>query len=209
MKKIALIAAVVVVVVVAAAIAGVVVFRSTAEEAGSSRVVNEVSPKAAKSLQAKIDAIKKAEENADRPPHASRVELSEAELESYVLFSLKENIPARIDSIDVQLTRGTVAADTQITFASSGNGNPMVDALVGGTHNLFVKGKLVGESGRGKFDLEEIRVDGIPVPKILIQTLFDKYVKPKYPDADLKEPFDLPWGIEDLTIEQARAAVAY
>ncbi len=77
------------------------------------------------------------------------------------------------------------------------------------THNLFVKGKLSGEDGRGKFDLEDIKVDGIPMPKILIQTLFTKYVKPKYPEADLKEPFDLPWGIRAIDIQQGKAKITY
>ena len=85
----------------------------------------------------------------------------------------------------------------------------MVDALVGGTHNLFLKGKLVGREGRGKFDLQEIRVDGIPVPTILIQTLFKKYVQPKYPEADLNEPFDLPWGIQEIRLEPGKTTAVY
>ena len=110
------------------------------------------------------------------------MELSETELESYLLYSLKEDIPAQIDSADVQLGQDTVGLDTQITFTSNATGNPVVDALVGGTHNLFVKGKLVAQEGRGKFDLQDVRVDGIPVPNILIQSLIKRYVKPKYPD---------------------------
>lgn len=204
MKKIAVIAGLLIAV---AAIAGVIVFRGiSAEEVASA---HDVSPKAAQVLQAKIDAVKKAEEDPDRRPGATRVELSDAELESYVLYSLREQIPAQIDSIDVQLGAGTIGADTQITFDSKGTGNPIVDSLVGGTHNLFVKGKLAGAQGRGKFDLEEVRVDGIPVPNILIQTLFNKYVKPKYPEADLRAPFDLPWGIEEITLLQGKAIVVY
>jgi hypothetical protein len=101
-----------------------------------------------------------------------------------------------------------VASDTQLTF-NNATGNAMFDALLGGTHNLFIKGKLAGDAGRGKFDLQEVRVDGIPVPTILIQTLFEKYVKPKYPEADLKEPFDLPWGIEQITLDAGKATVVY
>lgn len=205
MKKILVV--VIVLAIAVAAVAGVMVFRSiTAQDVASA---HDVSPKAAQVLQNKIDAVKKAEEDPKRPPSATRVELSEAELESYVLYSLREKIPAQIDSIDVQLDPGTIGADTQITFDSKGTGNPIVDALIGGTHNLFVKGKLAGSEGRGKFDLEEVRVDGIPVPNMLIQTLFKKYVKPKYPDADLNEPFDLPWGIEEITLLQRKAIVAY
>ena len=191
-------------------VAAVFVYR--AMPAGSAVAAEEnekVSAKAAKSLQDKIDAIKKAENIPDRAPGASRVEISEIELESYMLFKLKEDIPARMDSFDVQLEPGTVAAQTQLTFTSDATGNPIIDAVVGGTHDLFVKGSLRGSQGRGKFDLLEVHVDGIPVPMILMQTLFDKYVKPKYPDADLKEPFDLPWGIEELSLERGKAIVAY
>ena len=192
------------------AIAGVFALRGI--PTGSTVAAEEndtVSPKAAKSLQDKIDAIKKAKDMPDRPPRESRVELSEVELESYMLFSMKDQIPAQMDSFDVQLEPGTVAAQTQLTFSSDATGNAIVDAVVGGTHDLFIKGSLQGSEGRGKFELLEIRVDGIPVPKILIESLFDKYVKPKYPDADLKEPFDLPWGIEELTLEQGKAIVTY
>ena len=206
MKKIALIGMAGLAMV---AIAGIILFRTIAAKEVPGRLVMQVSPKAAQSLQEKIDAIKKGEDNPDHQPGSSSVELSEAELESYLLYSLKEDIPVQIDSADVQLGEDTVALDTQITFAANATGNPMVDALVGGTHNLFVKGKLAGAQGRGKFDLQEVRVDSIPVPNVLIQTLIKKYVKPKYPDADLNEPFDLPYGIWELKLESGKATVVY
>jgi len=206
MKKLGLAVACVLLLAVAAAF----VYRAMPASSAVAAEENEkVSAKAAKSLQDKIDAIKKAENDANRAPGATRVEISEVELESYMLFKLKEDIPARMDTFDVQLEPGTVAAQTQLTFTSDATGNPIIDAVVGGTHDLFVKGALRGSQARGKFDLLEVRVDGIPVPMILMQSLFDKYVKPKYPDADLKEPFDLPWGIEELTLEKGKAIVAY
>jgi hypothetical protein len=190
------------------AVAGVVVFRTIAAKEASA-VVLEVSPKAAKSLQQKIDAIKSAENSPQHKRGSSRVQLSEAELESYLIYSLQDDIPAKIDSANVQLAGDTVGLDTQLTFTSNATGNPVVDALVGGTHNLLFRGKLVAEHARGKFDLEDVRVDGIPVPNIFIQTLFKKYVKPKYPEADLSEPFDMPWGIEELKIDNGKATVVY
>jgi hypothetical protein len=190
------------------AVAGVVVFRTIAAKEASA-VVLEVSPKAAKSLQQKIDAIKAAENSPQHKHGSSRVQLSEAELESYLIYSLQDDIPAKIDSANVQLAGDTVGLDTQLTFVSNATGNPVVDALVGGTHNLLFRGKLVAEHARGKFDLQDVRVDGIPVPNIFIQTLFKKYVKPKYPEADLTEPFDMPWGIEELKIDNGKATVLY
>ena len=191
------------------AIAAVIVFRTIAAKESLGRLGMQVSPKAAKSLQEKIDAIKNANETSSHTRPPTRIEISEIELESYLLFSLKDDIPAKIDSAEVQLGPDTVALDTQITFGPNSTGNPMVDSLIGGTHNLFLKGKLVAEQSRGKFDLQEIHVDGIPVPNILIQALFKKYVKPKYPEADLNEPFDMPWGIQELRLEPGKATVIY
>ena len=189
------------------AITGVLVLRTMAAKEPSP--LTDVSPKAAKVLQEKIDAIKDAEDNPKHKRGSTRVEISEVELESYLLYSLKEDIPAQIDTADVQLDSDTVGLDTQITFTSNATGNPVVDALVGGTHNLFLKGKLVAHDRRGKFDLQDVRVDGIPMPNILIQALIKKYVKPKYPEVELNDPFDMPWGIEGLKIEPGKATVVY
>ena len=191
------------------AIAGIIAFRTIAAKEAPGELSKDVSPKLAKSLQAKIDAVRNASRDPNHKPGSKRLELSEAELESYLLYSLKDDIPAQIDTAEVQLAADTISLDTQITFASNATGNAMVDALVGGTHNLFLKGKLIGRQSRGKFDLLEVRVDGIPVPIVLIQALLKKYVKPKYPDVDLNAPFDLPWGIEELKLDSGKATVVY
>src|SRR5262249_23609411 len=139
------------------AIAGVIVFRTIAAKE-SNAGVKEVSPKAAKALEEKINRIESAQHSPAHKHGSSRVEVSEAELESGLLYSLKDDIPAQVDSADVQIGTDTISLDTQITFSPNATGNPMVDTVVGGTHNLYVKGNLVGEHARGKFDLLEVRV---------------------------------------------------
>jgi hypothetical protein len=204
MKKVVLIVLTgVAIMAVGGVIAFVVVAAKTAAHTKS------VSQKSAQSLQTKIEAIKKAATTPGHKRGSSSVELSEDELESYVVYSLKHDIPAQIDSIDVQLAPDIVSSGTQITFNSNATGNPVVDTLVGGTHNLFLKGKLVGHEGRGKFDLQEVQVDSIPVPNVLIQALIKRYVKPNYPEVDLNEPFDLPWEIQELKLEHGKATVVY
>jgi hypothetical protein len=189
------------------AIAGGIVFYGVA--ANSESRSHDISEKAAKSLQSKIDAIKKASDNPNHKRGSARVQLSESELESYVFYSLKDDIPAHIDSVEVQAGEDTVGCDTQITFNSNATGNPVFDTLVGGTHNLSLKGKLIARDSRGRFDLQEVRVDGIPVPNVLIQALIKRYVKPKYPEVDLNEPFDLPWDIQEVKLEPGKATVVY
>jgi hypothetical protein len=166
------------------------------------------SEQAAKSLQQKIDAIKAAEAKGDgRSPET--ITVSEEELRSYVLLEMRDEIPARIDSLNVHLTEGAVAADTRLTFGPDSTGNVLVDVLISGTHDLFVKGKLAASSRRGRFELQEVKVDGIPVPKILIESLIAKYVNPEYPDVDIDKDFEMPWGIDALTIAPGKATIVY
>jgi len=193
-------------VVVVAAAAGILGLKFFAAEPVSAQ--EAVSERAARTLQEKIDAIQAAETAKNRE-RTQTVEVSEVELESYVLYSMRDQIPAKVDSIDVTLTPGVVAADTKLTFPSDATGNPLVDVLVAGTHTFYLKGKLSASDKRGRFDLQEVRVDGIPVPLVLIETLVEKYVKPKYPEVDLKEPFPMPWGMESLTITAGKATIVY
>src|SRR5262245_46403633 len=117
MKKLACCA----VAVILTGAAAVLTLRFFAAEPVSAQ--NDVSERSAKSLQMKIDAIQAAETVKDRQG-TETVEVSESELESYVLYSMRDLIPARVDSIDVQLTPGAVAADAKLTFPSDSTGNP-------------------------------------------------------------------------------------
>ena len=187
-------------------LAAIVVFKTYPVRSASAGA--QVTNRAAETLESKIQAIKKAEtDTKNRPP--SRVEISEAELESYVMVYLRKDIPVDINSVRVQLTPGVIATDAKLTIPNVSTGNPLVDALVNGTHNIHIGGKLTAARGEGKFDLQSVTVDGIPVPNILIDTLIQKYAKPKYPEVDLKEPFELPWGIEAIDIGLHKATVTY
>src|SRR5436309_1692183 len=89
-------------------IAGVFVFHSirAQDTLGASRV----SKRSAESLQTKIDKIKANDVSPDPSRAKKEVEVSEAELESYVVFSLRDKIPVQLDSFAVQLTPGAVSA---------------------------------------------------------------------------------------------------
>jgi len=201
MKKAAITAGLVLIV-----LAAIVVFKSFPVRSASAGAQN--AERAAASLESKINTIKKAD--ADKKRHErARMDITEAELESYVMVYLRKDIPIQIESVRAHLTPGIVAADTRLTIPAGTTGNTLVDALVTGTHNLLISGKLTTAKGEGKFDLQSLSVDGIPVPNILIDALLRKYAKPKYPDVDLKEPFDLPWGIQSIDIGQGKATVTY
>src|SRR5437773_3493626 len=83
--------------------AALVVFRSISAQESSAES-RSVSRRAAQSLQNKIDDIHKIETSGDSLHRDNEVEVNEAELESYVLFELRDKIPAQLDNLNVQLT---------------------------------------------------------------------------------------------------------
>ena len=192
------------------AIAGVVVFRT--HRGQRVRRVQKFLQKPRRSLQEKIDADQGGRGRSQRtnPAHPA-CELSEVGTGILLLYSLKEDIPAP-RSIRRTFNSGPTrsALDTQITFHFKRH-RQSGGRCVGRRHAQFVlqRQDSLRTKRRGKFELQEVRVDGIPVPNILIQALFKKYVKPKYPDVDLNEPFDMPWGIEELKVEPGKATVVY
>lgn len=198
-KAIAITAAVVLVVVAVVAVIRYLSVDNADAAQGAAR---------AASLQAKIDSVKQGNSGKAHSP-VQMLEISEAELEAYVMVVLRDKIPFHVESMRVQLTPGIVSADTRLTIPGGGTGNPIVDAIVGGTHNLLVRGKLSGAKGKGQFVLEGVQVDRIPVPSILVDTLIKKYARPQFPDTDLKKPFVLPWGIQAIDIGEGKAIITY
>ena len=166
---------------------------------------------AANSLFDKIVAIRDAENSSTRSlDEAATILVTETEMESFVFFSMGDEIPARVDSIDVTVEAGTIAAATELTFDSeASSGNPIVDLLLQSPHSLFVKGALEGHDGEGTFRLQQVRVDGFPVPVVVVEILVDRYVNPRFPEVDLDEGFLIPWGIEEIVLTPDGAEITY
>ena len=170
----------------------------------------EVSPEAAESLDRKIASIRQAESEPERNGSATTtIEITEIEMESFILYEMEDDIPATVESIDVGIGAETISALTELTFSAEETGNFMLDFLMGGTHSLFVEGRLEAEEGRGKFELRGVRVDGLPVPIVLVEALIDRFVTPRYPKVDLDEPFDVPWGVEKVVLSPSLATITY
>jgi hypothetical protein len=170
----------------------------------------EISPVAADSLGLKILFIEQAARDTSRTEGEESVNVSEVEMESFVLYWMKVENPPRVESIDVTVAEGLISAETSLTFDEENpTGSVIVDTLFAGTHTLFVQGALRGRAGRGVFELREVRVDEFTVPLVVIEVLISSFVTPRYPAVDLDEPFTIPWGIEEIRLVPGRAEIEY
>ena len=122
-------------------------------------------------LQQKIDAIKDASRSIPSTnPDPREWKSRKSELESYLLYSLKEEIPAPMDTADVQLAERTVSLETQITFTSNATGNPSSMRWLAALTICSSKANSSAQRHAANSILQDVRVDGIPVPNVLIQT---------------------------------------
>src|SRR5438874_189373 len=114
-------------------------------------LLQQPSFKLAEGLQKKIEVMR-AKQSASVKGKRDQMEISNAEVESYILFLLQQKkVTAKLDSVDVQFVPADVAMDTQMTLGPGTTGSYIVDRIIQGTHRLFVKGKFAGGAGRGKF----------------------------------------------------------
>ena len=97
-----------------------------------------------------------------------------------------------IDMDDVQLTG--------LTFQ-------MFKALLSGTQVLETMGKFSISNGKGIYTLQSAQVNGISVPAIVANAVISFLGKVQPPYVDVTEPFDLPYGIIDITIASDQVVI--
>ena len=55
--------------------------------------------------------------------------------------------------------------------------------------------------------MEAVSLDDIPVPRVVVEFLIERYLKARYPNAAVDRPFRLPFSIDTLSVEDGSIAV--
>ncbi len=143
-----------------------------------------------------------------------RTVFTQSEMNAYLQHRAATWLPAgltnpRLDFVDVNRVATTVVADLDSVRRRSSGGWFDPTAYLRGRLPVHVVGTLVTSRGRGRFDLEQATVDGIPVPSIFIQELLAYYTStPDQPSGvRLDQPFELPSAIERIDVRAGQATV--
>jgi hypothetical protein len=150
-----------------------------------------------------------------RQPVARSTRISEAELNAYLRYHARDQMPAGL-------------ADPHIAILGDGrlNGRAIVDldavrqqraasswldpmAYLTGRLPISVTGVLRTANGVGRFDLETAEISGVPVPKSVLQELLTYYSRtPENPKGvGLDDPFELPAAIREIRVATGHAVV--
>lgn len=143
-----------------------------------------------------------------------RTEITDDELNSYLRFHAKDQLPAGV--VDPTLNAlgdgrvgGRVIVDLDVVRKQKQRGwlDPM--GYLTGQLPVTATGRLTTKDGVGRFELESAEVSGITVPKTLIQELLTYYSRtPENPAGiNMDEPFELPSRIREIRVGRAQSTI--
>jgi hypothetical protein len=163
-------------------------------------------------FESKLDAIVARGAARQAPP--LRTTLSEAELNAYLFYRIRAQLPVGVMDPAISILgsgrlEGHAIVDLYVVRQSRSRGwfDPM--RLLRGRLPVAATGVLRTAEGVGRFELESASVSGVPVPKSLLQELVSYYSStPDNPSGvALDEPFTLPAGIRDIEVWAGQAVI--
>jgi hypothetical protein len=164
-------------------------------------------------LQAKLDKITKKPAAAGKAPVTTAI--TETEVNSYLQFELKDQIPEGVTDPWVSiLENGRLAGKATVDLARVGKSRKsggMLDPFnfLTGSLPLAVNGVLKTQNGIANFAVESASISSVPVPVWMLQEIVSYYSKsessPK--GVAIDKPFALPNGIREIRTARGQATV--
>jgi hypothetical protein len=173
----------------------------------------QISREQGNSLARKIDAIN--ENAAAKLATPKRTPVNEPEVNSYLAFNIKEKIPRGLTQPQIRMVgdgqlAGRVFVDMD-DFKRGRSSGGMMDPLnyISGQVPLTARGVLTTRDGKGRFQLTGAEMNGVPVPKAVVQELVSFFSRTaNNPNGfNLDEPFNLPAKIREITVNPGASVV--
>ena len=146
---------------------------------------------------------------------ARRTTITENEVNAYLTFDSKDQLPAGVVEPSVTIVgggrlsgRAVVDLDAVRKSKASASILDPVNYLTGRLP-VTATGTLRTQNGMGQFQLESAAVASVPIPKILLQEIVSYYSKSaeKPSGIGLDDPFALPARIREILVERGQAII--
>ena len=177
-------------------------------------------PQAAEAFSRKISLIAQHASAAEtRSPQAvggRRTPVTEAEVNSWFVYRAQPLLPAGLTQPKVTIigngkVMGLATVDLEAIGKKRSSGGGALDlwSYLGGRVPISVTGILHTKDGRGRFELTDAEVSGVPLPKTLLQEVVSYYTRtPDHPQGlRLDDAFELPAQIKQIEVGQGQAVV--
>lgn len=146
-----------------------------------------------------------------------KVQVSEAELNSYINLSMAPKIPPGVTAIEFHFDNERIGAKALVDLervqghlpASPSPWSPF--SLLSGRVLVELKGKLTNTDGFGTFAVEEVRVGAVPIPASFLAQAVSSATKTRdNPQGfDILSPFRLPYSVRRVRLQPGRAVLEF
>ena len=139
---------------------------------------------------------------AQEHPDPAPTEFTEQELNSY-FASGNVDLPAGVQSVAFQEQPGVIIGTSRVDFdrikAGKNSYNPLL-SVFSGLHDVVVTAHAHGAQGQGLVHVDSVSIDGVEIPRFVLELFVEKYLKPKYPNIGIDSRFALPARVDAATI---------
>ncbi|MBI4443341.1 MAG: hypothetical protein HY649_08205 [Acidobacteria bacterium] len=135
-----------------------------------------------------------------------QVRITEAEANSYLHYQIAPQFPAGLSNVRLKFQPDRLQGSAEVDFDQLGKSlrrppNPFLDFLFQGVRMLEVAGDFYSSEGMGQFHLETVSLDGVILPPVVVDFLIESYLKARFPNVAIDQPFPLPYSLEKVTVE--------
>lgn len=185
---------------------------SSSPQAIASNAGGELSPAAARALEAKIQALSSSPAAAPAPASFPPIVITDLEANSYLKYYGREFLPPGVSDAEVHIHPNQVSGAAEVDFGQLNSGAAKTDdwgasilaALLKGKQRVSANGKLETGNGQGKVTIENVQFGTAEVPDWLVSPLLDNYVQKRY-KIDLSKPLVLPDHVTRVELGDGRA----
>lgn len=98
---------------------------------------------------------------------------------------------------------GELTANARVDFDQIKSGHNSLNPLLtvfAGVHDIVVAAHAHGADRKGFVRIDSVSLDGVEIPRFLLQLVAEKYLQPKYPGIGLDSQFPLPDHVDSAVI---------
>jgi hypothetical protein len=136
------------------------------------------------------------------PVDTSPTEFSEKEINAY-FASGRVELPQGVQSVKFEGESNIITATAQVDFdqvkAGRSSINPLLSVFTG-VHKIVVVSHAQGGGHEGMVHIDSVQLDGVEIPRFVLESFVEKFIEPKYPNVGLDSRFPLPAKIDTATV---------
>ncbi|HEX4488180.1 MAG TPA: hypothetical protein VH088_18020 [Terriglobales bacterium] len=159
------------------------------------------------SMERKLQHMKA---NAEATPvDSSPTEFSEQEINAY-MASGRVHLPEGVLGVKFHGDPGVITATAHVDFDQLKTGRSSLNPLLSvfnGIHDMVVVAHAQGGGHEGLVRVDTVTLDGVEIPRFVLQSFVEKFLQPKYPYVGLDSRFGLKEKIDTATVGDQKLTV--